>query len=115
MPLLTFINKWDRPGRDALELLDEIERQIGVTSAPVTWPVGIAGDFRGVVNRRTGEFVRFTRVARGASMAPEEIVPAGAFDPDHVHTPGIYVDRIVVSTINEKRIEKLTVRAREDA
>lgn len=43
----------------------------------------------------------------------EEIVPAGTFDPDCVHTPGIYVDRIVLSTINEKRIEKLTVRPRE--
>lgn len=43
----------------------------------------------------------------------EEIVPAGTFDPDHIHTPGIYVDRVVLSTINEKRIEKLTVRARE--
>jgi 3-oxoacid CoA-transferase subunit A len=44
----------------------------------------------------------------------EEIVAAGALDPDHVHTPGIYVDRIVLSTINEKRIEKLTTRSRED-
>ena len=43
----------------------------------------------------------------------EEIVEAGALDPDCVHTPGIYVDRIVRSTINEKRIEKLTTRARE--
>lgn len=45
----------------------------------------------------------------------EEIVPAGTFDPDHVHTPGIYVDRIVLSTINEKRIEKMTTRPREVA
>ncbi|MEJ7585695.1 MAG: peptide chain release factor 3 [Acidimicrobiales bacterium] len=74
LPLLTFINKWDRPGRDPLELLDEIEAKIGVTPAPVTWPVGIAGDFRGVVDRRSGNFVRFTRVARGATEAPEEIV-----------------------------------------
>ena len=43
----------------------------------------------------------------------EEIVEAGALDPDCIHTPGIYVDRIVRSTINEKRIEKLTTRARE--
>jgi 3-oxoacid CoA-transferase subunit A len=43
----------------------------------------------------------------------EEIVPAGTFDPDCIHTPGIFVDRIVQSTINEKRIEKLTVRERE--
>jgi len=45
----------------------------------------------------------------------EEIVPAGALDPDSVHTPGVYVDRIVKSTINEKRIEKLTTRPREVA
>ncbi|WP_062784854.1 CoA transferase subunit A [Novosphingobium capsulatum] len=43
----------------------------------------------------------------------EEIVAAGALDPDCIHTPGIYVDRIVRSTINEKRIEKLTTRAPE--
>jgi 3-oxoacid CoA-transferase subunit A len=43
----------------------------------------------------------------------EEIVEAGALDPDCVHTPGIYVDRIVVSTINAKRIEKPTLRQRE--
>lgn len=42
----------------------------------------------------------------------EEIVPEGTFDPDCIHTPGIYVDRIVQSTINEKRIEKLTTRPR---
>jgi 3-oxoacid CoA-transferase subunit A len=45
----------------------------------------------------------------------EEIVDAGTFDPDCVHTPGIYVDRIVKSTINEKRIEKLTTCPREIA
>ena len=45
----------------------------------------------------------------------EEIVPEGALDPDAIHTPGIYVDRIVLSTINEKRIEKLTTRARQEA
>jgi 3-oxoacid CoA-transferase subunit A len=45
----------------------------------------------------------------------EEVVPAGSFDPDCIHTPGIYVDRVVVSTINEKRIEKLTTRPREEA
>jgi 3-oxoacid CoA-transferase subunit A len=43
----------------------------------------------------------------------EELVEPGAIDPDCVHTPGIFVHRIVKSTINEKRIEKLTVRARD--
>ena len=42
----------------------------------------------------------------------EEIVPLGALDPDHVHTPGIYVDRVVKTTINEKRVEHRTTRPR---
>jgi len=45
----------------------------------------------------------------------EEIVPVGSLDPEGIHTPGIYVDRIILSTINEKRIEKLTERKRESA
>ena len=45
----------------------------------------------------------------------EELVEPGAIDPDCVHTPGIFVQRIVKSTINEKRVEFRTVRAREDA
>ncbi len=45
----------------------------------------------------------------------EEIVDLGDLDPDCIHTPGIFVDRIVLSTINKKRIEKRTVRKRETA
>ncbi|MBU2270466.1 MAG: CoA transferase subunit A, partial [Alphaproteobacteria bacterium] len=44
----------------------------------------------------------------------EEIVPTGSLDPDHIHTPGVYVDRIV-QTVPEKRIEQRTVRTRETA
>ncbi len=76
LPLLTFINKWDRPGRDPLELMDEIEQTLGLPATPVTWPVGISGDFRGVVDRRDGSYTRFTRTARGAHQAPEELVDA---------------------------------------
>lgn len=45
----------------------------------------------------------------------EEIVPVGSLDPEAIHTPGIYVDRVIKSTINEKKIEKLTERKREAA
>lgn len=72
IPILTVINKWDRPGRNALELLDEIQQRIGLKPTPLTWPVGIAGDFKGVLDRRTGNFIRFTRTAGGATAAPEE-------------------------------------------
>ncbi|MGH9186118.1 MAG: peptide chain release factor 3 [Acidimicrobiales bacterium] len=79
VPLISFINKYDRPGRSPLELLDDIESRLGLPPTPVTWPVGIPGDFRGVVDRRTGTFVRFARAARGATEAlEEEVDPARA-------------------------------------
>jgi peptide chain release factor 3 len=74
VPLLTFVNKWDRPGRDGLELLDEIETRLDLHPVPVTWPVGYAGDFRGLIDRRTGRFVRFGRTAHGSAEATEEVV-----------------------------------------
>jgi peptide chain release factor 3 len=75
LPVITFLNKYDRPGREPLELLDEIEEQIRLRPTPVTWPVGSGEDFAGVIDRRTAEFTRFTRTARGASAALEETVP----------------------------------------
>jgi peptide chain release factor 3 len=78
IPVLTVVNKWDRPGKDALELMDEISERTGLTPTPLTWPVGIAGDFRGVLDRRDGAYRRFTRTAGGATIAPEEVLPAEA-------------------------------------
>src|SRR5690606_11180907 len=72
IPIIAVINKWDRPGREALELMDEIADRTGLTPTPLTWPVGIAGDFRGVLDRSAGEYVRFTQTAGGAHIAPEE-------------------------------------------
>lgn len=83
IPLLTFINKWDRPGKEALELTDEIEKTLDLAAMPVTWPVGIAGDFRGLLDRRSGDYVRFTRSAHGSTEAGEEILtPADAEERD---------------------------------
>ncbi|GAA4729837.1 peptide chain release factor 3 [Modestobacter marinus] len=72
IPVITVVNKWDRPGKDALELMDEVAERTGLTPTPLTWPVGISGDFRGVLDRRDGTYRRFTRTAGGATIAPEE-------------------------------------------
>jgi peptide chain release factor 3 len=77
VPVLTFVNKWDRPGREALELLDEVEQTIGLRPMPLTWPVGPAGDLRGLVECATGELSRFHRTAGGATRARVEVLPAG--------------------------------------
>jgi len=76
LPMLTFLNKFDRPGRSPLELLDEIEDQIGVRPTPMTWPVGIPGEFRGVIDRATGTFTRFERSVRGRTVATETLIDA---------------------------------------
>jgi peptide chain release factor 3 len=55
-----------------LELLDEIEDQIGLVPTPVTWPVGEPGVFHGVIDRPSGEFIGFSRAGRGGSVEAEE-------------------------------------------
>ncbi|CAN5115827.1 peptide chain release factor 3 [soil metagenome] len=71
LPIVTFVNKCDRPGRPPLELLDEIEEQIGLQPTPVTWPVADGADFAGIVDRRTAELVRFDRTVHGATVGAE--------------------------------------------
>ncbi len=73
VPVVTFVNKWDRPGREPLELLDEIEQRIGLRPTPVNWPVGIAGDFRGLIERASREYTAYTRRPGGAEKALEEV------------------------------------------
>jgi peptide chain release factor 3 len=65
IPIFTFINKMDRPGRDPLDLLDEIEKELGLACWPVNWPIGGGDRFRGVIDRREREVVLFERAQRG--------------------------------------------------
>ena len=65
IPIFTFINKMDRPGQEPLELLDEIESELGLSTFAVNWPIGSGELFRGVVERATKEVVLFSRAERG--------------------------------------------------
>jgi len=78
VPLITFVNKYDRPGLEPLALVDEIERELGLRATPVTWPVGPSGEFRGVIDRREGGFHRFERTAGGATIGAEERLESAA-------------------------------------
>jgi peptide chain release factor 3 len=72
LPLITFVNKMDRPGLSPLELLDDIETRLGIVATPMTWPVGSGGAFEGVVDRRDRLMWRFERTARGGRIGEEE-------------------------------------------
>ena len=61
IPIVTFINKMDRHGKEPLDLLDEIERVLGIPASPVTWPVGMGDVFQGVVDRHSLDFYAFQR------------------------------------------------------
>lgn len=60
-PVMAFINKMDRPGRDPFSLLEEIESVLGIASYPITWPIGIGPDFRGVYDRQRKEFLLYDK------------------------------------------------------
>jgi peptide chain release factor 3 len=73
VPIFTFMNKCDRPTRNALELLDELETVLGLQSSPVIWPLGNGPGFRGVFDRRTREVHLFERVPGGKFQAPVSV------------------------------------------
>ena len=80
LPILTFINKFDRPARDPLALLDDVERTLGIAAAPVNWPIGDAERFRGVYDIEHQTLHRYEREAQGQYRAPVEI--SSLDDPD---------------------------------
>jgi peptide chain release factor 3 len=73
LPILTFVNKFDRPARDPLALIDDVERTLGIAAAPVNWPIGSAEQFRGVYDIRGGTLFRYERDAQGQYRAPVEL------------------------------------------
>ncbi|XGB41954.1 MAG: peptide chain release factor 3 [Nodosilinea sp. LVE1205-7] len=74
LPIFTFFNKMDRPARDPLELLDEIEQRLGMQTYAVNWPIGMGDRFKGVFDRRQRQFHLFERSAHGSRAARETVV-----------------------------------------
>lgn len=71
LPIVTVINKWDRPGLDALGLIDQIGERTGMVPVPLTWPVGTAGHFEGLLDVRAGLSLALQSVDGGAQPALE--------------------------------------------
>jgi len=65
LPIFTFVNKLDRPGREPIELIDEVEELFGLHAVPMTWPIGSGPDFKGVYVRATGQIQVFERTKAG--------------------------------------------------
>jgi peptide chain release factor 3 len=71
-PIIVFINKMDREGQDAFDLLDEVEKKLGLTTVPLSWPVGMGSSFKGVYNMYEKKLVLFR--PHGKQDEEEEII-----------------------------------------
>ena len=65
IPIFTFINKMDRDANDTFDLLDEIEKELGIATCPINWPIGSGKKFRGVYDRNTHKVLTFSDTQKG--------------------------------------------------
>ena len=72
IPIFTFVNKLDREGMEGLDLLDNIEKELGLLCTPITWPIGMGQRFKGVVHLLSNEVHLFKNVGHGSKVAEEE-------------------------------------------
>jgi small GTP-binding protein domain len=97
LPVLTFINKLDQPARDPFELLDQIEHVLGISAAPMNWPLGDGADFRGVYDLEANAMLLYERQARGRRTQPVVVASAqaeeGTEDGARGRAPAERVDR----------------------
>jgi len=84
LPIITFVNKFDRPALAPLELFDQLSDGIGLNPAAVTWPVGDGKHFAGVIDRFRREFIQGERTAHGAIPGAERPFPLAGARPASV-------------------------------
>ena len=65
IPIFTFINKMDRDANDTFDLLDEIEKELGIATCPINWPIGSGKNFKGIYDRNTKEIMTFADTLKG--------------------------------------------------
>ena len=87
IPIITFINKMDREAQDPFALLDEIASKLALDPAPLYWPAGSGGRFRGMIDLRRQTFLPFQRPVAGVLPAAVRPIPLKSNALDSVMTP----------------------------
>lgn len=75
IPIFTFINKMDRDAGDMFELLDEIERELGIATCPINWPIGSGKNFKGVYDRGEKSVVMYADTEKGTKEGEITVIP----------------------------------------
>ncbi|MCU6748160.1 MULTISPECIES: peptide chain release factor 3 [Lachnospiraceae] len=76
IPIFTFINKMDREAKDTFDLLDDIEKELGIATCPVNWPIGSGKEFKGVYDRQKKEVELFSETHKGTTTGEVKTVDA---------------------------------------
>ena len=74
IPIFTFINKMDRDANDTFDLLDEIEKELGIATCPVNWPIGSGKAFKGVYERESRNIYTFSDTQKGTKEGKANII-----------------------------------------
>lgn len=75
IPIFTFINKLDRDAMDTFDLLDDIEKELGIATCPVNWPIGSGKSFQGVYDRDSRTVIKYSDTEKGTKEGNAEVVP----------------------------------------
>ena len=75
LPVMTFVNKMDRPGFEPLDLMAEVGRTLNIRTVALNWPIGTGRDFRGVFDRMKNQVMLFERVVGGTDIVPTQVIP----------------------------------------
>ena len=97
MPIFTFINKMDRESRDPFELLEEIERELGIKTYPMNWPIGSGKDFKGVYERDNKRIIVFSAGNHGQNAV--EAIEGTVDDPKFKEILGDYLHEKLMEDI----------------
>jgi len=73
IPIFTFVNKLDRYGKEPLELLDEIEKVLGIKAYPMNWPIGMGKEFRGIYDRINTKIELYSSSGHGQTIASSRV------------------------------------------
>ena len=87
IPIFTFINKMDRDANDTFDLLDEIEKELGIATCPINWPIGSGKKFRGVFDRNTKKILTFSDTQKGTKEGVIEEIDIDDPHADEVMDP----------------------------
>ena len=98
IPIFTFINKLDREARDPFDLIDELEKEFGIDTYPMNWPIGCGVEFQGVYDRDGHKILAFGDAHRGRDRL-------ASIDCDLADTEGL--DRLIGSYAREALIEQV--------